>query len=396
MQIYKAFDQWCKRPIDERFWTLDEMVRATHSCYVNAAQGQASYGDLSVMAEGDSMFLAGKSGVKARLSNWAFGQLCSRAGAPASYLRQLPAPMAQDCLNHGLREQVEDGNARILFHGSQPSSTAADLARDPNLLARAFTSMTYKRVWNWEIGKRLIQLRDDGGWVTPPARPAHPNDPRTRKATEADCGPHTLVQPGDLIAPSGIYASDHDTFVFMVNPERTVSDGKNELSRGFFCWNSEVGAASFGVMAFLYNHTCSNHIVWGAQGVHEIRVRHVGNADERAFNELSVELRKYADESTSDMDAKIASAKKYVIPGNDKSSVVDAIFGIARQKRVQIPQKAFRAAYDIADQREDDYGHPNTLWALTQGLTQLSQQSEFADKRVDLDRQAGKLLEIAF
>jgi hypothetical protein len=35
-------------------------------------------------------------------THWSFGQMCSLIGAPAGYLRQLPAPLAGINLQHGL------------------------------------------------------------------------------------------------------------------------------------------------------------------------------------------------------------------------------------------------------------------------------------------------------
>ena len=35
-------------------------------------------------------------------THWSFGQLCSLVGAPATYMRQLPAPLAGINLQHGL------------------------------------------------------------------------------------------------------------------------------------------------------------------------------------------------------------------------------------------------------------------------------------------------------
>ena len=45
-----------------------------------------------------------------------------------------------------------------------------------------------------------------------------------------------------MIAPAGIYASDHDMFAFLVNEEYRIDDGSDGgLARGFFVQNSEVG-----------------------------------------------------------------------------------------------------------------------------------------------------------
>ncbi|MCI1300965.1 hypothetical protein [Acetobacter sp.] len=35
-------------------------------------------------------------------THWSFGQMCSLVGAPSSYLRNLPAPLAAINLQHGL------------------------------------------------------------------------------------------------------------------------------------------------------------------------------------------------------------------------------------------------------------------------------------------------------
>jgi len=54
-------------------------------------------------------------------TNWSFGQMCSLVGAPASYLRQLPAPLAGINLQHGLlshcAEQVKTLEAEDARHG---------------------------------------------------------------------------------------------------------------------------------------------------------------------------------------------------------------------------------------------------------------------------------------
>ena len=48
--------------------------------------------------------------------------------------------------------------------------------------------------------------------------------------------------------PSGLYASDHDMFAFLVAPDRVISDGGGgSLMRGIFVRNSEVGDAALSV-----------------------------------------------------------------------------------------------------------------------------------------------------
>ena len=53
-----------------------------------------------------------------------------------------------------------------------------------------------------------------------------------------------------------LYASDRDVFLFLVddmNPIEagTLPDGSPDLFfRGFYCWNSEVGAKTLGIASF--------------------------------------------------------------------------------------------------------------------------------------------------
>ena len=396
MDLYKAHNQWSTRPDDERFWSLAEMFAACDGYRQIAVEAHVQRADLRVEANDGEIVLLGKASAPARLTHFAFGQLSGFAGAPASYLRGLPATLAAQNLNHGLKarcQPTEDG----------ASDTALLIHKNGDLMVRAATSERYARVWNADVAARLAPLADDG-WQVPPARPVSGDDPRARAATEADClalsrqRSAIAVKPGDLIAPAGLYASDKDMFAFLVHEGRGIAnpaDGNTPLARGFFVWNSEVGDCSFGVMTFLYDAVCGNHIVWGARDVRELRVRHLGDADDRAVKALSVDLRRYADESASDDEARIASAQRYVL-GAGKDEVVDAVLNFARAKRFPALTATLAGdAYDVAE-RTPRYGAPNSAWAIAQGVTELSQQAKHADRRVALDRAAGKLLEVAF
>jgi hypothetical protein len=353
---------------------------------MQAAEATAPYSELEVVADGPEVKLVGREH-SALFSHWSFGQLAQRAGAPPSYLRELPATLAATCLNHGLQNRAAGPNgdtAALMFHRN-----------NGDLLLRSVTSELYTRIWNADITGRLLRLGDE--WRVPPARPCHEGQAGARPATEADLlsrdGFSLSINVGDLIAPAGLYASDHDMFAFMVNEGRRIADGTAEgLSRGFFCWNSEVGAASFGIMTFLYRNVCGNHIVWGASGVNELRIRHVGNADDKAFGALQGELVRYADSSASEDEAKIEAAKRFQIAAT-KDETLDAIF---RMRIAGLSRDKIGQGYDLAEVNTDVDGSPRSAWGLAQGLTRLSQTLPYADARVVVDRAAGKVLQLAF
>ena len=91
MELFKASNQWATRPSDERFWDVPEMLQSCEAYKASSQEAQVKYSDLRFEADGREIFITGKARTQARLSHWAFGQVCQKVGAPASYLRTLPA-----------------------------------------------------------------------------------------------------------------------------------------------------------------------------------------------------------------------------------------------------------------------------------------------------------------
>lgn len=400
MELFKAHSQWANRPNDERFWGLDDALAATNQYAKQAAEKEVAYGELRVEAIDGDVCLVGRRGLPAGISHYAFGQLARTASCPASFLRKLPATLAAQNLNWGLKHRAEevgvtvdeDGNtvpdnARLLFH-----------REDERLLLRAATTDSYVRIWTWEVLEDLRRISQEAGWRVPPARPVR-NDPRARPATEADVLERSRfmglgVKVGDMIAPAGVYVSDHDFFVFLVDEKHPIdAGGGRTLNRGAFFWGSEVGHTSQGAMRFLYDGICGNHIVWGAQGVQEIRIPHIGKARQR-WDSLSAELGSYANGAASQEEARILAARTKEF-GKDREEVVDAVFGLARSKRISLGEKLIGEAFDVAEKNVESYGSPRALWGIVNGLTELSQRRGYAEERVEIDRAAGKLLAVA-
>lgn len=362
-----AFDQWANRPADERFASLEALHAAcTHhrdvavearnvdlrALRIEAGEVRNDDGSTSVQP-----LLVGTSGQRARFTHYAFGQLARRVGAPGDYLRKLPAELAAENLNYGLSHTEHNRtNDALLF------------AKNGELRLRAALSDAYKRIWNADVTSRLLRLVEQ----SPEWQPA----------------------PAAFDGSRGLYASDSDMFAFLVDNDRRIFEKGPEggLGRGFFVSNSEVGAGAFAITTFFYEYVCGNHRVWGASGVQELRIRHVGNADDRAFSELSVELRKYADASIADDEAKVTAMRSKVL-GATKDEVLDAVFGL---RFAGITRKVLEQSYDVAVAHEDWYGNPHSVWGITGGMTQVARDVANASDRVALERAAGKVMQIAF
>lgn len=354
MELYKANKQWSTRPEDERFTSLDDLYTATKAYAESAREREGvALSTLRVENVNGDVELVGRGGVPAKLTHWSFAQLAARIGAPASYLRSLPATLAAQNLNHGLATKVAnaaDAVVNLLFH------------INGSYVLRALTSDRYERIWNYEVAERLLALQTRG-WE--PARPD--------------------IRVKDERLP--LYASDHDLFAF-IRSQQTLNEAGNVagLQRGLIVENSEVGAGSLRLTRFLYREMCGNHIIWGAEQVKEISLRHVGNIRQR-FSIWDAEIKAYLDTSGAADEARIAAAQRKRIAGT-KDQVLDALFG---KKIPGLSRKVLEAGYDAVVPAED--GDPRTVWGIVQGLTRHSQTSKFGDTRTEIDRAAGRLLD---
>lgn len=151
--ITAASRQWAARPADERFTSLDAMqAKLDHSREWSAARVVSTRAlEVRPLAEDPrGLVVCGPSGAPVAPTNWAFGQLAQRAGAPAAYMRNLPAPLAADCLNYGLRSRPIAETGVLLYKNGGPAEL------------RAVTGPNYGRVWNADIVRALRGRFGDG------------------------------------------------------------------------------------------------------------------------------------------------------------------------------------------------------------------------------------------
>lgn len=386
--LYQASDQWAKRPPDERYWTVGEMLAAAKRYRSSAEEARINLADLRLAGgENNTLALLDPQDQQAALTNWSFGQLARRVQAPAGYLATLPSHVAAQALTAGLQRLGTDGaDCNVLVHNNG------------SYVCRSFMSDSYSRIWNDEVIAKLLHFEQQG-WRVPPARPAFDGQPGTRPATEADVLNQKrnglTVKVGDLIAPAGLYCSDHDMFAFMVNDNVRIDDGTEQgLARGFFVSNSEVGAAALKVTRFLYAYCCSNHIIWDVKDVQELKVIHVGRNNERYSWRIESTLKEYANASQSEDLARINAAKRLSL-GKDKEEVIETLF---KEPKVNLTKRELDAAYDRAEreyQEKRSSAPPRSAWGFAQGVTAMSQETSFADERLALDRAAGRIMALA-
>ncbi len=99
------------------------------------------------------------------------------------------------------------------------------------------------------------------------------------------------------------YASDRDVFLFLVDDLNPIEagllpDGSPNLNfRGFYYWNSEVGAKTLGIASFYLRAVCQNRRFWGVEDFQEITFRHLKYATCRFAHQAASALSRF-DESS--------------------------------------------------------------------------------------------------
>lgn len=362
--------QYSTRPEDETFESLQAAYDASLAHYRATVEREVIPSTLRIDVVDGDVRLVGKGDVPAKLTHWSFGQLSGLVGAPASYLRDLPPTLVAQNLNFGLKERYGTKDAPV----DKDEKVNLLLHHNGNFTVRSVNSDVYSRIWNHELLKRLIDL-GAFGWHNP-----------------------APFNKGDQVGT--VWVSDHDMFVFQVNDENLISAGKDAsgverfLRRGFIMSNSEVGGGAWKTKTFLFDYMCCNRMIWGAEEISEISIRHVHSAADKVDELMArfhVGLTKYVNASAQTDELKIASAKSTVI-ADTKDNVIEKVFSVLRG---QASRRLLEASYDTAESNPDTDALPNTVWGFANGMTRYSQSIPFADERMKIDTAAGKLVEIA-
>ncbi len=142
-RIGRVSSEWFSRPDDERYLSLTDLHAAVRGRAERATARTVETKALRVEASRDdaerlTLVVPGRD-APAAPTHWSYGQLCSLVGAPSTYMRQLPAPLAGINLQHGL-----------LSH-------------------RAVTGPDYGRIWDHELVEAVMRIAGMGR-ATPAGR----------------------------------------------------------------------------------------------------------------------------------------------------------------------------------------------------------------------------------
>jgi len=364
--IMKASHQWMTRPADQRFVSLTEMAQFKNRVRQFSQGKVVSSRQLEVIApdarDVRALQISGPNGSPVNPTNWSFDQLARIVKAPASYLRSLPAALTADCLNVGLVSRDVEDIGVLLFKDDENGIGQLSAVTGPN----------YGRVWDSQIIAAVIERFGDG--VTGDFR------------VPGEFGKAIKVNRDNTT----LYASDRDMFVFLADEKNRIEiPGRREgltgsLARGFLVWNSEVGSRTFGVATFLFDYVCCNRIIWGAQEYREITIRHTSSAPDRWIEEVAPAIEAYAESSTTNIVKAIEDAKA-------KRLDMDVLEFLTKRRKFTMAQ-----AKAIATVHEAEEARPmETIFDVVTGVTAYAKRVNYQDQRVDLEKEAGKIMDLA-
>ncbi|MGE4306680.1 MAG: DUF932 domain-containing protein [Novosphingobium sp.] len=369
--ISRVSSEWFSRPDDERYLSLTDLhasvrrradqatTRIVESRQVRVEARSEDPEMLTLIAPGDDTPIAP--------TNWSFGQLASLVGAPASYLRTLPAALAGINMQHGL----------LAHRGEQVKLLQTDTGRTE---LRAVTGPDYGRIWDHELVSAVMRIAGDGV-----------GDTRWKVPGVLDWGSMVYNPHVDVSSETTtLYASDRDVFLFLVDDTHPIEAGKlpngepDLFFRGFYAWNSEVGAKTLGIATFFLRAVCQNRTLWGVENFEEINIRHSKFAANRFAHEAAPALAHFADSSPRSFVDGIKQARERIVARKDED------------REDFLRKRGFSKAETgkiIATVLAEEGRPPESLYDFVQGITAHARSKTNQDARLEIEGKARKILE---
>ncbi len=370
-RVSRVSSEWFSRPADERYLSLDRLMAAVKGRAERSRTRTVESAGVRVEANRDDaerldLMLPGADRPVAP-THWSFGQLAALVGAPAAYLRQLPAPLAGINLQYGLTNH----------RAEQVKTLETD---DGRLELRAVTGPDYGRIYDYELVAAVQRIAGNGT-----------GDTRWKVPGVLDWSTGVYNPMVDITADTTtLYASDRDVFLFLVDDLNPIEAGKlpdgspDLYFRGFYCWNSEVGAKTLGIASFYLRAVCQNRNLWGVEDFEEISIRHSKYAANRFAHDAAPALTRFADSSPLPFVNGIRQARERIVARSDGDRT-DFLrkrgFGKAETAKI------------IDTVLAEEGRPPESVFDFVQGITAFARSKAQQDARLDLEGRAKKLFD---
>ncbi len=372
--------RWSQRTPDESFDTIDALRAHVHDRRARAEVHRVPLAALRPVEAAHGVDLS-LDGAPLRPTAWAARRYSAEVGLPAQAVQALSPRLATMAL----------AERRAVTHATDPDrevEVVIEHRADRPSLLRSLVSRGYARTWDADLVDALLVPLAARGW-----QPARANAPGGERAA--------------------LFASDRDLFCFLVHEDAPLELDEvhpRPLRRGLLLRNSEVPGTALRVQTFWFDSWCTNHMIFGAREVLDLREVH-RSGDGGPLARL---LEQWADwggfarlDAPPVQAAEIAraAAATPLVPlrGPTEDVVEDAIErtrSLARRARATTALRVplLRAGARLALER---YRRPGaealTLWSMAGGLTEAAQQrTTYTDDRHRIDAAVGRVLELAY
>ena len=372
-RIGRVSSEWFSRPNDERYLSLSELYASVKGRAERSRTRTVESAAIRVEAHRDDpenlALILPDAEAPVAPTHWSFGQLASLVSAPAAYLRQLPAPLAGINLQYGLTS-----------HRAEQIKTLE--TEDGRTELRAVTGPDYGRIYDHELVAAVQKIAGNGT-----------GDTRWKVPGTLDWSSGVYNPMVDITKDTTtLYASDRDVFLFLVDDMNPIeagklSDGSPDLYfRGFYCWNSEVGAKTLGIASFYLRAVCQNRNLWGVEDFQEISIRHSKYAANRFAHEAAPALTRFADSSPRPFVEGIRAARERIVAHSD-----DDRTDFLRKRGFSKAETARIVETVLAEEGRP----PESVFDFVQGITAVARSKPQQDTRLEMEGKAKKLLERA-
>jgi hypothetical protein len=370
-RVGRVSSEWFSRPDDERFLSLNELASSVRGRSERSRTRVVETALIQVKANRNdperlALILPGAD-APVQPTHWSFGQLASQVGVPAAYLRQIPAPLAAINLQYGLTAN----------RAEQIKTLETDNGR---LELRAVTGPDYGRIYDHELVEAVQKIAGNGT-----------GDTRWKVPGVLDWSTGVHNPMVDISKDTTtLYASDRDVFLFLVDDLNPIEagrlpDGSPDLYfRGFYCWNSEVGAKTLGMASFYLRAVCQNRNLWGVEDFEEISIRHSKYAANRFAHEAAPALLNFANSSPQPFINGIKTARERIAARTDE------------ERGDFLRHRGFSKAETgkiIETVLAEEGRPPESIFDFVQGITALARGKAHQDARLDMEGKAKKLLD---
>ncbi|WP_424993411.1 DUF932 domain-containing protein [Oceaniradius stylonematis] len=372
-RIGRVSSEWFSRPNDERYLSLSELYASVKGRAERSRTRTVESAAIRVEAHRDDpenlALILPDADTPVAPTHWSFGQLASLVSAPAAYLRQLPAPLAGVNLQYGLTS-----------HRAEQIKTLE--TEDGRTELRAVTGPDYGRIYDHELVAAVQKIAGNGT-----------GDTRWKVPGTLDWSSGVYNPMVDVTKDTTtLYASDRDVFLFLVDDMNPIEAGKlpdgspDLYFRGFYCWNSEVGAKSLGIASFYLRAVCQNRNLWGVEDFQEISIRHSKYAANRFAREAAPALTRFADSSPRPFIEGIRAARERIVARSD-----DDRTDFLRKRGFSKAETARIVETVLVEEGRP----PESVFDFVQGITAVARSKPQQDARLDMEGKAKKLLERA-